>query len=203
MESDVSNADSALAVRFYAREELQPFATEQQGRPIYKTVDFIHIEIPGDRNTIIDCHVRPDHVTRFPVQWARYQNSKTDDQIEGTLLKEWGLFTASQCEELKFFKFYTVEQIANATDTQLANIQPMVGMAPQSIRERAKAYMNRSQVTAEATAAADEAAKREAELAELKAQNQRLQEQMLAILEKLGADEKRGPGRPKKETTEA
>jgi hypothetical protein len=203
MDSDVQNPDAALAVHFYSREVLQPYLTEQNGRPIYKSMDFIHIEIPGDRNTIIDVPIRPDHIQRFPVQWARYQNSKEDPQIEGTLLKEWGLFTSSQCEELKFFKFYTVEQIASATDTQLSNIQSMCGIAPQALRDRAKAYLDKSKVTAEATATADAIARRDAELAELKEQNDRLQEQLQAILAKLEEPEKRGPGRPKKDPVEA
>lgn len=200
MDSDVQNPDGALAVQFYGREVLQPFATEQNGRPIYKTMDYVRIEIPGDRNTIIDVPIRPDHIQRFPLQWARYQNDQNVPAVEGTLLKEWGLLTAAQCEEMKFFKFYTVEQLVSATDQQLSNVQPIIGMAPGALRERAKAYLDHASGTAQATAVADEIAKRDAELADLRAANERMQKQLEMVLAKLSEEpEKRGPGRPRKE----
>ena len=57
--------------------------------------DFIIIEVPGDNLTVIDTFAVDEHKKRFPVQWARYQNEKTDGDVEGTLLHDWPILNAA------------------------------------------------------------------------------------------------------------
>jgi len=66
LESDVSNPDSRLAVKFYKRAVEIQDESAAQGRPIFKEFDFIRILVPGDNLTEIDTYVNEGHKTRFP-----------------------------------------------------------------------------------------------------------------------------------------
>ena len=118
-QTDVNNPDSRLNVKFYQKAIQNEFKSALEGRPIMEMRDFIIIEVPGNNLSVIDTFAAPEHKDRFPVQWARYQNEKTDGDIEGTLLSEWPVLNSAVAAELKHFKFYTVEQVAQASDAQL------------------------------------------------------------------------------------
>lgn len=164
-------------VRFYQKEELNNFETNKQGRPIYRMVDFVRIEIPGNQYSIIDTYANEGHKESYPIQWARYQNEKKDlgdSEIEGTLLRDWSILTAAQVRELAHFHFYTVEQVALASDEQIGKITNIVGMSGHSFRDKAKSYLAVAKDSAHAMAQAEELRKRDAEIEELKQQMQQL-----------------------------
>lgn len=164
-------------VRFYQKEDLNNYETAQQGRPIYRMVDFVRIEIPGNQLSIIDTYANDDHKAAYPIQWARYQNEKKDlgeAQIDGTLLRDWSILTAAQVKELAHFHFYTVDQVSMASDEQISKITQIVGMSGHSFRDKAKAYLNVAKDSAHAMAQADELRKRDAEIEALKEQMQEL-----------------------------
>lgn len=170
------NPDTALVVKFYSRPVEQPFLSKEQGRPIFQDVDYIQIFTPGNQLNIIDTAVRQDHKARFPQQWALYQNSKgAADQIIGTPVSAWPFLSASQAEEFKALKFFTVEQIAGASDLQLQTMGMTGGMNPHVIRDRAKAYLSAAAGTAPIEAQAQENA-------ELKERIAAMEKQMQAML---------------------
>lgn len=176
LDSDIMNPDSHLAVRFYQREMDNEFQSTLQGRPIKYMADFIRIEIPGDRNTIIDTFVNESHKKRFPMQWAQYLNEKADggSDVQGTLLKDWPLLSVAVASELKHFNFYTVEQIASASDAQLNALGMAAGMSPLSLKEKAKAFLSNAKDSALVQQQADELRKRDTEIEALKQQMQEL-----------------------------
>ena len=176
IDTDFNNPDSRLAVRFYQREMDNQFQTGVEGRPIKYMADFIIIEVPGDRNTIIDTFARDEHKSRFPVQWARYQNEKSDggSEIQGTLLRDWPILNAAQAGELKHYKFYTVEQVASASDEQNRSIGMMVGTSPLAFRDKAKAFLANAKDSALVQQQADELRIRDKEIDGLKQQMQEL-----------------------------
>ena len=197
--SDEQNADSRLQVRFYKRAVQQEQETLEAGRPIYKEFDFVHICVAGDTLTEIDTYVMPSHKTRFPLQWAQYQNriGNDDVQVVGTPVAEWSLISKSQAEELRALKFHTVESIANASDLQLQRMGMAAGMSPYALRDKAIAYLNRASETAETTKREEEIehlkqelAKQEEENAKMKAETEakfaQMQEQMAAVLAAVG-----------------
>lgn len=196
LDSDVQNTDSRLAVRFYQRELENRFKSEQEGRPIYEMRDFVRIEVPGDRNSIIDTLVNKDHQLRFPLQWARYQNDKRDsgsEDVQGTMVKDWSLLTSAQAAELRHFQFYTVEQIAAASDENIQHIGMAAGMSPYALREKAKAYLRSAKDSSVVQAQAEELRKRDEELAAMRAQI----EELSRLVQK--PDEEKKRGRPPKE----
>ena len=191
----MSPEDSRLAVRFYQRECENEWMTNQEGRPIKYMADFVRIEVPGDMLSVIDTFVNDGHKKRFPMQWAQYLNDKSESgttDAQGTLLRDWSLLTASQASELKHYKFYTVEQIANASDQQIQAIGMLVGMAPMSFRDKARAYLANAKDNSTVMAQAEELRKRDQEIQDLKEQMQRL----------IAATERKA-GRPRKEAVEA
>jgi len=197
--SDEQNADSRLQVRFYKRPVQQEQETLEAGRPIYKEFDFVHICVAGDTLTEIDTYALASHKTRFPIQWANYQNrlGSDDQEIVGTPVSEWPLVSKSQAEELRAMKFYTVESIANASDQQLQRMGMAAGMSPYAFRDKAKSYLNLAQDSAETDKRAqeinnlkEELAKKDEENAKIKAETDAklalMQEQMAAILAAVG-----------------
>ena len=168
--SDVNNPDSRLNVKFYQRAINNEFKSNLEGRPIMEMRDFIIIEVPGDNLTVIDTFAVDEHKKRFPVQWARYQNEKTDGDVEGTLLHDWPILNAAVAAELKHFRFYTVEQIAAASDAQLNTLGMAAGMSPLGLRDKAKAFLSSAKGSALVQQQADELRKRDEELSAMKAQ---------------------------------
>jgi hypothetical protein len=168
--SDVNNPDSRLNVKFYQRAIENQFKSALEGRPIMEMRDFIIIEVPGDNLTVIDTFAVDEHKKRFPVQWARFQNEKTDGDVEGTILSDWPVLNAAIAAELKHFRFYTVEQIAEASDAQLNALGMTAGMSPLSLRDKAKAFLSTAKGSALVQQQADELRKRDDELSAMKAQ---------------------------------
>ena len=208
--SDENNADSRLQVRFYKRPVQQEAETLALGRPIYKEFDFVHICVAGDTLTEIDTYVLQSHKTRFPIQWANYQNriGKDDQEVIGTPVAEWPLVSKSQAEELRAMRFYTVEAIAGASDQQLQRMGMAAGMSPYAFRDKAKSFLNLASDSAETDKRTqeinelkEELAKKAEENAKIKAETDAklalMQEQMAAILAAVGK-----PNRKKTVATE-
>jgi hypothetical protein len=176
-QTDANNPDSRLNVKFYQKAIQNEFKSALEGRPIMEMRDFIIIEVPGNNLSVIDTFAAPEHKDRFPVQWARYQNEKTDGDIEGTLLSEWPVLNSAIAAELKHFKFYTVEQVAAASDAQLNTLGMAAGMSPLALRDKAKAYLGSAKDTALVQQQADELSKRDEIIARMEAQIAELAQQ--------------------------
>ena len=169
----------ALAVRFYSKELQNDFLTAKEGRPISYMADFVRIEIPGNQLSIIDTFVNNSHKSQFPQQWAIYLNEKADgnhnpDNVQGTLLRDWPLLNAAQATELKHFKFYTVEQVASASDQQLMAIGMTAGMSPLALRDKAKAFLENAKDSSFAQKQAEELKLRDQQIADLTSQMERM-----------------------------
>jgi len=187
IDSDVQGADARLAVQFYKKSVKQEDSSIEANRPIFKEFDFVRIMVPGDNLTEIDTYAQESHKARFPRQWAHYQNQMgSHEDIVGTPLEQWPQITRSQAEELRGLKFHTVESIADCSDQQLQRIGMVAGMSPHNFRQKAKAFLNLANDSAEV-------AHREAEMQALRQENDKIkaetdaklaamQEQMSALL---------------------
>ena len=169
----------ALAVRFYSKEVQNDFLTNKEGRPISYMADFVRIEVPGNQTSIIETFVNNGHKARFPQQWAIYLNEKADgnnnpDNVQGTILRDWPILNAAQATELKHFKFYTVEQVAAASDQQIMAIGMTAGMSPLALRDKAIAFLENAKDSSFAQRQSEELKLREQEIADLKDQMARL-----------------------------
>lgn len=170
-----TNPDSLLHVVFYSKAVHQPFESEKQGSAIFKDMDFIRITTPGNSLNVIDRSVVDDDKKRFPMHWARYKEIRGDaEHIEGTPVAEWPLLTRAQAEQLRAMKFFSVEQIAGASDEAIGKIGMTVGMSAYAFRDKAKNFLKVAHDSAAANKMTDELKKRDAEIAEMREQLSKL-----------------------------
>lgn len=184
METDVANPnfagarnpDDLLWVRFWMKPVQNNFRSQTEGRPIFEDQLWIEIRVPGNALTIIERPAADADKLRFPRQWAYFQQTHgADGQNVGTPLAQWPLLKPSHVEELRALKFYTVEQIAFASDEQLRGLGMGPGMAPLALRERAKLYLEAARDNAAAQKQADEIKKRDDIIADLSARLAKLE----------------------------
>ena len=206
IESDIQNANSRLAVYFHKKSKQNELKSEQEGRPIFEDVIYIRKMVPGDNLNIIDRPMYESDKNEFPMQWAHFQNKQGSEQmITGTPLIEWPLLTTAQAEELRGIKFYTVENIADASDAQLQRIGMMAGMSPHSFRDKARLFLSKAKGLAEDSKREEELNNLREENAKIKAETDAklaaMQEQMANILAAVGEKKPRGR-KPKVEVEE-
>ena len=182
-----SNPDSVLIVGFYNKAVQDNFQTEKEGRPVFRDVTYIQIYTPGNQLNIVDRPMYGADKARFPLQWAHYVNTHGEGGTKaiGMPLEQWPLLTAAQVAELKALKFMTVEQLANASDAQLATIHMIAGMAPAVLQIRARAMLQSATDTALPQQQAAELAKRDEKIKELEAKDAERDQQFKAMQEQL------------------
>jgi hypothetical protein len=190
LDSDISNPDSRLYVEFYSKPVQNEFKTKVEGRPIFDDMDFVKIYVPGDNTTVIDTFARDDHKARFPLHWAHYQNTHGENKETGTPLSAWSILAASQVEELRALKFFTVESIATASDAQLQRIGMIAGMGPTAFRERAQRYLHAAKDEGFVSQVSEKAKQLEEENTRMKAD----MEEMKQMIAQLAANQKAKPG---------
>jgi len=167
------NPDSRLSCRFFVMPVQNNFKSEMEGRPIFDDVEMVEIHVPGDKLNIVVTPTREDHKRRFPLQWAHYAAKKEGDQrLAGkTPITAWVQLTPAQAEELRWLKFLSVEDVANASDTALQSLKMIGGMTPYKLREAAQNYLH--------AAAGKAVSERDQEaIASLRAENDTLRTQM-------------------------
>lgn len=168
-----SKADENLIVFFHTEAVQNMEKTMAEGRPIFEEKDFITIRVPGDKRSIITRQVRIGHTprhdnVRFKRIYAEYKAGR-EQAVVGTPLKEWPLVSRSQVLEMAHFGIQTVEQLAAVPDTIC---QQHMGLA--KLKGQARAFLDMAAEGSDLT-------KIQAEADDLKADNKRMQAQMLEM----------------------
>ncbi len=129
------DADKSLAVKFYLEPIQNESKTLEEGRPIFEDCEMVELRVRGDRNNIVIRPVRPDDKKRFR---NAYMAFKDEDQKlrSGTPLSQWPLMSRSFVEELKFLGFYTVEDVAEASELSLGKVNGL-----RNFQEKAKSFL--------------------------------------------------------------
>ena len=107
--------DDRLFVQFFRKPQLQPGLSEQEGRAIYKEIDYIRIMVPGDKLSIVERPINSIDAKRFASRYEKWK-AGAGNVIEGTPLSSLPKMTPAKVEEYKFFNIHTVEQLAVAPD---------------------------------------------------------------------------------------
>jgi hypothetical protein len=134
--------DASLFVRFFLFPHRDAEKSLAEGRPIYYDREYIEIVVPGDKDTTVNRPIRPGDAQRFPRQYTSFKAGEVDAQV-GTPLSAWPMITRAQVEEMKYFKIYTVEQLAGLSDN-LA--QKFMGI--NRLKQKAKDYIEASKGSA-------------------------------------------------------
>jgi hypothetical protein len=157
--------DENLLVRFFLHPKRDHDKSEEEGRPMFKEVEYIEIITPGNKDNIISRPASEIDRKRFPRHYAAYKARTSQVVVEGTPLEEWPGITRSLVEELRFANILTVEQLIAVSD---ADAQKFRGF--HAIKDKARKFL-------------ETAKGQNSELDALKAQNADL----LARLERLEA----------------
>ena len=155
--------DEKLLVKFYIKARPDKAATLEEGRPMFKDVEYIDIRIPGSRDGV----GRPatdDDKARFPRHYDAFKSRTGDEALDGTPLIEWPQVTRSQAEELSYFNCKTVEQLAGLNDSNCANF-----MGIQILKRKAQEWLDRASEDAPAAKLAVELEERDAKIKEQQA----------------------------------
>ena len=157
-------ADKSLGVTFYTMEEEDSVQTVKQGHPVFRTVECVRIQVPGEKEPRGGRvkSVYPDPRLRFRAQYERFKAGQTR-QIVGQPLNQWGLLTPARAKEYEYFGVYSVEQLAALADTSVQNIQGSLGD-----RQKARDFLEMARGQAPIAQARAEIEKLRLELAALR-----------------------------------
>lgn len=163
--------DMKLPVKFFTKPVEDENESRKQGRPIYRDVDHIEIGFPADKNRVF---VAPASEVTYVTHYGRamsyaerfapiYQRFKEGlgDSVMGTPLAIAKIATPAQMAELSALKITTVEQLAGLPDR---NIKAL-GWYGRELVGKAKAYLEKAQVSPEVLALQEQVAVLTAQLA--------------------------------------
>lgn len=160
--------DEKTPVQFYMGVTPDQEQTKLQGRPIFRDEEYIRIL--NSKDNIIDRPIRITDKQRWP---RAYQAWKSTGESEpgniGTRLEHWPQMSRAQAEEYRYFKIYTVEQLATLPDTQCQKIMGAV-----KLRQLAQAYVDAAKGGVPLIKMQEELAKRDGTIAELMSEVRRL-----------------------------
>jgi len=134
----------------------------EAGRPIFDDVPYVRIWIAGQKDEV-HRPVTPQDKIDYPREWAAFEASKDQTAASGTPLGMLPGITASLCEEAAYFKVRTIEDLAGMPETNVGSL----GMGWMQARQRARDYI--------------EAAKGAAPIAQVRAENEELRNQLEAL----------------------
>jgi len=159
--------DNKLFIKFHTQAVLHPAKSTQAGRAIYDDVDMITIRTPGSQLTSIVAPVKY-YMDRFGDKYRLWKSSQLE-AASGTPLENFPfLFTKpSMIAELKYRNIFTVEQLAELTDSGKQSI-----MGGHELCKRAADWITKS---------AEDAV--DAEKEELKQQLATMQEQLALLMQ--------------------
>lgn len=161
----ISDDDRRLHVTFFYDEIEDQKLTEQHGRPMFKSVEMCSIRIPGDKDNQVVGRVEkmtPDPRRRFPEQYARFKAGEKV-QVEGTLLRAWGLITPAEAKSYEAIDVLTVEQLAGMSDQLCQQYRGAV-----ADRQKARDFLDQAKGLAPASQARAENERLRAEIEALK-----------------------------------
>lgn len=154
--------DENLFVKFFMHPRLDQSQSKKMGRPIYSEAVYVQIMQPGNKDSIIIRPATSLDKNRFAKLFAKFQQGEAQI-VDGTPLAEWPKLTRSQVEELRYFNIYTVEQLAEMSDSNAQNI-----MGANLLRDSAKAFLAACKTTQYAEQLEAEKTARETEIASLR-----------------------------------
>jgi hypothetical protein len=128
-------ADKNIAVRFFIEAVHNEEKSVAEGRPIFDDVEFIEKRVRGDRNNIVMRPARKDDIRQFAEAYRNFKGGE-ENPASGTPLKEWPSISKSMLEELKHMGFFTVEQLANASDSVCSKFAGL-----QTYKQKAQAFI--------------------------------------------------------------
>ena len=164
---------NGLRVQFMMMPVKDMEASTKEGRPVYRNVEHVKIQVVGEHDEIVRI-ARKEDKAKFSRAYLYFKETQ-EAQPDGMPLEKWPLLDAAQVLELKAMKIHTVEQLAEQKDTPHRFLD--------ELGEKARQYLDYSKDGAALTKAM-------AEIDDQKAEIRRLQEKVrkLEAAAKAGKD---------------
>lgn len=163
--------DSRLVVEFFRKPVHMEAKSREAGRAIYEEVDYLRIYTPGDKSSVIERPVNVLDEQRFADRYSKWKAGQ-EQAIMGTPITVLPGMTPAKAEEYRYFKIFTVEQLAEAPD----NVGQKF-MSFQQDKQRARAFMQVAANNAPIEKMNEELEKRDAQIEEMRAMIEALQAQ--------------------------
>lgn len=109
-------ADDSLSVEFFIHAARHELKSTQQGRGVYEDVEYIRMQVPGQRNSVIERPVRDTDKQRFARRYEAWKRGDERKDNVGTPLSGVNWLSPSQKEEYAYFKITTIESLAACAD---------------------------------------------------------------------------------------
>lgn len=119
-------------VRFNRQPVQDQEASLREGRPVFRDVIYIEKRVPGDNSNVVHRPARDADYQEFAGVYEKFKAGE-GERLVGTPLKEWPAITRSLVEELAHFHCFTVEQLAEMSDSALQNVGPLM-----AVRQKAR-----------------------------------------------------------------
>jgi len=160
--------DEKLFVRFSMEAEQDMQKSAEMGRPVYREVEYITIQVPGDKDNMPHRPAMPEDKTRFAKQYAAFK-SNSAEPLTGTPLSVLPFLSKAQVLEFNAVGLKTAEHIRDMADILG---QKFIGI--QQVKKRVTDFLAAAEGAAPALKLQSELEKRDQEI---KALNQALKEQ--------------------------
>lgn len=163
--SSPDEAAKGMIVRFEFLGILDEQKSAEEGRPVFKDVEFIEIRSPNDPLSVVHREVTREDRATYP-QLYRAWKEGASDALTGTPLKEWPPIAASQAALLAFKGIRTVEQLVEVSDDGCHQL----GHGFLTLRNAAQVWLVKAKDASATTKHAAELQARDSEIRALKQQ---------------------------------
>jgi hypothetical protein len=132
--------DRNMFVVFYRRSVVDPNASQAAGRRICKGENYVRIQPPGERLTVVDRPVTDADKHRWPNQWRQFVDNH--QQVpDGTPIDMLWVDFPEVGDTLRGMGIHTVEQCANLSGLAIESI----GLGGQEYVNKAKRYLEQAE----------------------------------------------------------
>jgi hypothetical protein len=176
-----------IAVGFGLMPEQDGAASAKAGHPVFRDVEYCKKAVPGNRQSIALQPATEQDKLRFPKAYAAFKE-RAAKPVTGLPVEEWPIITRSQAMTLRAMHIHTVESLAEVSEANVGSL----GQGGRELIAKAKAYVKQA---AEGAVVAQLAAEKQQLLDVITG----LQAQLADLSGRVGEQEKRGPGRPRKQ----
>lgn len=164
-------------------------ATEDAGSVRMREQEMVRIIVAGDMLNVAVSPVTEELKQRFSVQYEQWKTKRIEHHIEGTPLKNWPMIPAIRVAEFNSVGVFSVENLRDIADSNISKLQD-----GRVWREKATAWLLSAKDNG---AAAKYAADNERLRTDMGEMQKRIEELSAQITSQ--GEEKRGPGRPRKD----
>lgn len=109
------DADKSLNVTFSMEPHHNTEKSAREGRPIYDDREYVKIQVPGDKDSVVERPVTEIDRRRFADKYAAFKAGRSQE-LSGTPLTAVAWMSKSRVRELEYFGVRTLEQLANMSD---------------------------------------------------------------------------------------